>query len=168
MKKLISLAGLAALTSLASLAPLAGCHPPRSGDTLAESVRTYNEGVRWERFANAAVHVPPKERAQFLDDSDARAKDMRITEYDLVRVEQKNDTEAEVQVKIGWYLDSEGKLRETHSKQTWERHGKTWWIIDESRLRGYEMPGLRETSESSQAAVREAPSQSPDPGSSQQ
>jgi hypothetical protein len=152
MKKLLLIAALAAC--------LPACHPPRSGDTLAESIRSYNEGVRWERFANAAVHVPPKERAQFLDDSDARAKDLRITEYDLVRVEQKNDTEAEVQVKIGWYLDSEGKLRETHSKQSWERHGKTWWIIDEARLRGYEMPGLREPSGAAQAAVREAPSPS--------
>ncbi len=164
MKKLISLAALAALS-----AGVSACRPPRSGDTLAESIRSYNEGVRWERFANAAVHVPPKERSQFLDDYDARAKDLRITEYDLVRVEQKTDTEAEVQVKIGWYLDSEGKLRETHAKQTWERHGKTWWIIDESRLRGFEMPGLREAAETaSQAAVREEPSPSPDQSPSQQ
>jgi hypothetical protein len=153
------------LLLLATLAAVSACHPPRSGDTLAESVREYNEGVRWERFANAAVHVPPTERAQFLDDSDARAKDLRITEYDLVRVEQKNDTEAEVQVKIGWYLDSEGKLRETHSKQSWERHGKTWWIIDEARQRGYEMPGLREAPGASQASMREAPSADDAPGS---
>jgi len=153
---------------VASLAVgLSACRAPRSGDTLAESIRSYNEGVRWERFDNAAVHVPPKEPDPFLDDSDARAKDLRITEYDLVRVQQKNDSEAEVQVKIAWYLDSEGKLRETHSKQTWERHGKTWWIIDESRLRGYEMPGLRETDGARTAPVREAPSQSPDPGSSE-
>jgi len=163
MKKLITVASLAVAT-----ASLSACRPPRSGDTLAESIRSYNEGVRWERFDNAAVHVPPKERPQFLDDSDARAKDLRITEYDLVRVEQKNDSEAEVQVKIAWYLDSEGKLRETHAKQSWERHGKTWWIIDESRLRGYEMPGLRETEGSRPEPVREAPSLRPEPESTEQ
>jgi hypothetical protein len=163
MKKLITVASLAVAT-----AGLAACRAPRSGDTLAESIRSYNDGVRWERFDNAAIHVPPKERPQFLDDSDARAKDLRITEYDLVRVEQKSDSEAEVQVKIAWYLDSEGKLRETHSKQTWERHGKTWWIIDESRLRGYEMPGLRETPGARQEAVREAPSPGPESETSEQ
>jgi hypothetical protein len=47
-------------------------------------------------------------------------------------------------VKVSWYKDSEGTLRETQAMQTWERHGKTWLIVDEARLRGTEMPGLRE------------------------
>jgi hypothetical protein len=132
---------------------VAACHAPRSGDTLGESVRAYNEGVRWERFSAAAVHVPPAERSQFVDDADQRAKDLRITDYEVIGVEQKGDRLAEVQVKMSWYLDSEGKLRETHAKQTWERHGKTWWIVDEARTRGVEMPGLRET------ALREAPTE---------
>lgn len=123
---------------------LAACAAPKAGDTLGESVRAYNDGVRWERFTNAALHVPPKERSQFVDDADARAKDLKITDYELVRVEQKGDKVAEVQVKMEWYLDSEGKVRETHARQTWERHGKTWWIVDETRMRGVEMPGLRE------------------------
>jgi hypothetical protein len=123
---------------------LAACAAPKAGDTLGESVRAYNDGVRWERFSNAANHVPPKERSQFVDDADQRSKDLRITDYELVRVEQKSDRVAEVQVKVEWYLDSEGKLRETHARQTWERHGKTWWIVDETRVRGVEMPGLRE------------------------
>jgi hypothetical protein len=134
----------------------AACHPPKSGETLGESVRAYNEGVRWERFDVAAVHVPPKERSQFADDADQRAKDLRITEYDIVRVDQKAKGVAEVQIKIGWYLDSEGKLRETHTKQMWERHGKTWLIVDETRLRGQEMPGIREAAAT---AAREEPTQ---------
>lgn len=137
------------------LCVLAACHPPKSGETLGESVRAYNEGVRWERFAVAAVHVPPKERSQFVDDADQRAKDLRITDYEVVRVDKKSDRVAEVQVKVSWYLDSEGKLRETQALQTWERHGKTWLIVDEARLRGVEMPGLREPV----ASVRERPSQ---------
>ena len=40
-------------------------------------------------------------------------KDLRITEYEIVRVTQKNDKLAQVQVKMSWYLDSEGTLRET-------------------------------------------------------
>jgi len=123
---------------------LAACHPPRSGDTLGESVRSYNEGVRWGRYEVAAVHVPAMERSAFVDEADQRAKDLKITDYEVVKVEQKGDRVAEVQVKMSWYKDSEGSLRETQAIQTWERHGKTWLIIDESRLRGTEMPGLRE------------------------
>ena len=123
---------------------LAACHPPRSGDTLGDSVRTYNDGVRWGRYEVAAVHVPAAERSEFVDDADQRSKDLKITDYDIVKVEQKSDRIAEVQVKVSWYKDSEGTLRETQAMQTWERHGKTWLIVDETRLRGTEMPGLRE------------------------
>ena len=37
---------------------------------------------------------------------------------------------------MSWYLDSEGTLRETQAMQTWERHGKTWWMVDEARRAG--------------------------------
>jgi hypothetical protein len=123
---------------------LAACTPPKSGDTLSESIRRYNEGVRWQRFEVAAIHVPAAERSQFVDEADQRSKDLKITDYEVVKVDQKNDKVAEVQVKLEWYKDSEGTVRETQAKQTWERHGKTWLIVDEARLRGTEMPGLRE------------------------
>lgn len=149
---------LSALGAVVTLVlALAACHPPKSGETLGESIRSYNDGVRWQRFEAAANHVPPKERGQFVDDADQRAKDLRITEVDVVRVEKKSDRLAEVQVKLAWYLDSEGTLRETHAKQTWEKHGKSWWIVDEARLRGKEMPGLREPIAK---VVREAPNPS--------
>src|SRR5574338_205553 len=123
---------------------LAACAAPKSGDTLVESVRAYNDGVRWERFAVAANHVPPQERSMFVDEADERADDVKITDYEVVRVDSKSDKLASVQVKLSWYLDSEGILRETRSEQTWERHGKTWWMVDETRLKGDEMPGLQE------------------------
>ncbi len=123
---------------------LAACAAPKSGDTLVESVRAYNDGVRWERFAVAANHVPPQERSMFVDEADERAHDVKITDYEVVRVDSKSDKLASVQVKLSWYLDSEGILRETRSEQTWERHGKSWWMVDETRLKGDEMPGLQE------------------------
>jgi hypothetical protein len=123
---------------------LGACASAKSGTTLAESIHAYNEGVRWQRYEYAAVHVPPKERSEFIDAFDERSKDLRITEYEIVRVTQKNDKLAQVQVKMSWYLDSEGTLRETSAVQTWEKHGKTWWVVEETRLRGKEMPGLRE------------------------
>jgi len=113
-------------------------------NTLGESIREFNEGVRWSRFANAAIHVPAKDRATFVDEWDERAKDLKITDYEVVKVDQKGSRTAQVQVKMEWYKDSEGKVKETHAVQTWERHGKVWFLVDESRLRGDEMPGLPE------------------------
>jgi hypothetical protein len=123
---------------------LAGCASAKSGDTLADSVRVYNDGVRWGRFAVAAKHVPPQERSTFVEDADERANDLKITDYEVVNVEAKGAREAVVQVKVSWYRESEGTLRETQALQTWERHGKTWWMVDEARLKGHEMPGLQE------------------------
>ena len=122
---------------------LAACGGPQRGsDTLKESILNYNEGVRWERYEAAATSLPPKQRSEFVDEMDQRAKDLNISQYDIVRVDKPTRKVAKVHVKVAWYKDSEGTLRETHAVQTWERHGKTWWMMEETRLRGDEMPGL--------------------------
>jgi hypothetical protein len=124
---------------------LIGCGAtPHPAEPLGDAVRSFNDGIRWERFANAAIHIPPKERGTFVDEADERAKDLKITDYDIVKIEPRGEREAKVQVKLSWYKDSEGTLHETHAIQTWEREGKAWLMVDESRLRGPEMPGLPE------------------------
>ncbi len=135
---------------------LAGCASAKQGDTLVDSVRTYNDGVRWERFAVAAVHVPPKERATFIDEADERAHDVKITEYDVLRIDPRGDREATVKIKLSWYRESEGLVRETQTVQSWERHGKTWWMVDETRLKGHEMPGVLEAPSREDAVVEDA------------
>ncbi|HET9993717.1 MAG TPA: hypothetical protein VFQ65_34505 [Kofleriaceae bacterium] len=130
---------------LAMMLVLAACGAaPRAGDTLVDSIRAYNDGVRWGRFEVAAIHIPAKERSQFVDDNDERAKDLKITQYDVVNVDQKGDREAKVHIKMEWYSDREGTVHETHAVQTWERRGKDWIMVDEARLKGTEMPGLPE------------------------
>lgn len=141
---------------LLGLVLVAACHSAKGGETLGNSVRAYNDSVRWQKWDNAATFVPPRERSQFIDDADLRAKDLRITDYEVVRVNKKAERVAEVQVKVSWYLDSEGKVHETQATQTWEKHGKAWMLVEEARLRGPEMPGLRERPD---RLVREAPSQ---------
>jgi hypothetical protein len=66
----------------------------------------------------------------------------------LVRVDPRGTNEAKVHIKVSWYKASEGTVHETHALQTWERHGKSWWMVDEIRLRGAEMPGLSEPRDS--------------------
>jgi hypothetical protein len=125
---------------------LVACGAPqvRTEEDLSDSIRQFNEGVRWERFAVAASSIPPPQRSQFVDDMDERATDLKITDYEVVRVDPRGRSEASVHVKLSWYKASEGTVHETHALQTWERHGKAWWMVDESRMRGAEMPGLPE------------------------
>lgn len=138
-----------------------GCGGPQASDPLGDAIRSYNDGVRWGRYEVAANHIAPKERAQFVDDADERAKDLRITQYDVVQVERRGKSAATVHVKVEWYKESEGTLHETHAKQTWEKHGGAWIMVQEARLRGFEMPGLPEPPSSEQPAVSEpsAPSE---------
>ncbi|HEY4242329.1 MAG TPA: hypothetical protein VGM88_21070 [Kofleriaceae bacterium] len=127
---------------VATVAACAGSQSDR--ETLDETIRAYNEGMRWQKFDAVAALRPPKERAQFVDDMDVRSKDLKITEYDIVNVVAKGTREARVTVKLGWYRESEGILKDTTSTQVWEKHGKTWLLVDETRARGDEMPGLAE------------------------
>jgi hypothetical protein len=125
-----------------------GAAMPHNEPDLSESVRQFNDGVRWERFAVAASAIPPRERSQFVDDMDQRSSDLKITDYEVVRVDPSGDRAARVHIKMSWYKASEGTVHETHAVQTWERHGKAWWMVDEIRLRGAEMPGLSEPPDS--------------------
>ena len=113
-------------------------------DDLMEAVQGYNEGVRWERYPMAAAHVPAKERDQFIEDREDLEKELHISDYEVVRVGGAKGTAATIEVKYTWFRDSEGIVRETRALQSWERHGKRWVIVDERRVKGPEMPGLRE------------------------
>ena len=127
------------------LAVLASCGGAQQRtDDLLEAVRMYNDGVRWDRFPMAATRVPAKEREQFLDDREDLEKDLHISDYELVRVGSAKGENARIEVKYTWFKESEGVVRETRAVQTWERHGKTWMIVEEHRVKGPEMPGLAE------------------------
>ena len=122
-----------------------GAAPLHSETDLPDSIRQYNDGMRWSRFEIAASSIPPPQRSQFVDEMDERASDLKITDYDIVKVDPHGAREAHVQIKLSWYKVSEGTVHETHALQTWERRGKAWWMVDETRLRGAQMPGLAES-----------------------
>jgi hypothetical protein len=127
---------------LLSILGAAACGAGRQHETLSDSIRTYNEGIRWERFEVAANAVPPTERTAWVQDMDERAEDVKVTDYDVVSVQRKAPREAHVQVKWSWYRNSEGTLHQTHADETWELHGKEWWMVDTKHVRGDEMPGV--------------------------
>lgn len=135
----------AALISVMVLGVGCGASQARDTANLTDAVTSYNDGVRWERYTLAANAIPPRERAQFVDDMDERSHEVKITEYDVVRVEPKGEHRARVQIKLSWYKPADNTVHETSAIQTWERHGKAWWMVDETRLRGAEMPGLAES-----------------------
>ena len=123
---------------------LGGCATTSAqrGEALMESVITYNDGIRWDRLAAAASRVPAAEREDFIDERESLAENLRIADWEVVRVKHVGDSRAKVQVKYTWYLDDEGVVHETQTSQKWERRAKAWVLVDEKFARGDEMPGI--------------------------
>ena len=131
-----------------------GCRPPPGGGAaLPDAVRTYTEGVRWERFEVAAVVIPPAERAHFLEERDTLAEDLRITDAEIVHLRERGRT-GDVAVKLAWYSEREGTVHTTVAHQRWERQGRAWRRVDEVRGRGEPMPGLREPTDGREPLAR--------------
>ncbi len=117
----------------------------KRANMLLDDVRGYHDGLRWERFSQAVLRLPPAERGEFLEVRDELSDDLRISDYDIVRVHYlKKDMRAEVVVKYMWHLDSRGIVHRTSAREIWERRGKRWILTSEIRSRGKEMPGLDE------------------------
>lgn len=142
----------------------AGCAAgTRSPEPLANAVRLYNDGVRWQRFEQAAQKRPQAQRDDFLDERDQVHEDLRIHDYEVVRVRYGPDRQqARVQVKYSWYLDSRGVVHETHAVQRWEHHDGLWIITGETRLRGTPMPGLAEPAGAGEPDASDASGESGD------
>jgi hypothetical protein len=114
-------------------------------ERLIESSTGYQEGMRWGRFEDAAAYVPPEERDGFLDERDRLGEDLRIDDYEVLRVHMQNGHKAaRVRVKYTWHLDSVGRVFETVTEQKWARHGQQWLLEEEIVQRGEAMPGMPE------------------------
>ncbi len=122
---------------------LVGCGgAQKRGEELMTSVTTYNDGVRWRRFAAAATQVPLAEREDFVDQRDDLADDLQISDWEIVKIKALGERRARVQVEYTWFLDSVGTVHETQAEQRWERHGDAWLIVEERFKKGEPMPGL--------------------------
>jgi hypothetical protein len=147
---------LAVLGALAS----PGCGAAqRDVEPLDASLRVYNDGLRWQRFDDSASRLPAAQRDDFLDERDQLHEDLRISDYEVIRVRYDGkQRRAKVQIKYTWYLESRGVVHETHAVQTWQRGDTIWILRNERFLRGEPMPGL-----DGDASKSETPAATPEP-----
>jgi len=130
---------------LLTLLACACTSPAQRREDFGNAVRMYNEGVRWQRWGHAASYIPPPERADFVDERADLEEELRIDDFEVLRQDlQAAGDRATVRVRYTWHLDREGVVHETTASQEWERRGKRWYMVEERRVRGPEMPGLAE------------------------
>ncbi len=116
----------------------------RSHDLLND-VRSYNEGVRWVKLPQAATHILPAEREAFLDTREELEEELRIDDFEIMRLKTdgKEQELAKVQIKWTWHMDRQGIVKTTTSRQDWRRYGSRWIMLKEKHVRGDEMPGIK-------------------------
>jgi hypothetical protein len=113
----------------------------KAREDLMYDVRSFQEGLRWRKYDMAADYVPAPSRERFLDAHDDVDADLRIDDYELMRVKVLDDpARAEIRVKYTWHLDSVGSVHDTVVEQSWVRQGKVWRIVASEHRRGEEMP----------------------------
>ena len=157
----LSLLHVGFLTWWAFLASACGAGP--QVEPLPDAVRSYNDAIRWQRYTMAAERLPAAQRDRFLDMRDRLQEDLRINDYEVIRVRYDDSlTRARVHIKLTWHLDSRGIVHDTHAVQTWKREGKVWILVHESYLRGEPMPGLDSTGEKGKASGTAGDDQMPD------
>jgi hypothetical protein len=125
---------------------LAACGAsPKQSDLLIESSTAYQVGVRGGRSEDAALYLAPDRRDDFLDERDRLGEDLRIDDYEVLRVHLSNGQKAaRVRVKYTWHLDSVGTVHETVTEQSWSRSGQQWVLEAEFVKRGEPLPGIPE------------------------
>jgi hypothetical protein len=113
----------------------------KANEDLLNNIRGYQEGLRWRRYEQAADYVAPDERASFLDRRDVIDKNLRIDEYEVMRVTlSEGHEEAIVQVRYTWHLDTVGTVHETVVEEKWTKDKPSWRIVETKHKRGEEMP----------------------------
>ena len=137
-----------------------GASAKNSADLLHD-VRAYNEGVRWVKLPQAAVRIPPAEREAFLDEREQLEEELRIDDFEIMRLKTNGDKQdtADVRIKWTWHMDRQGIVRTTTSHQEWRRYGKRWLMLKEAYVRGDSMPGVPEEDEAEEGDSEEAEGQ---------
>lgn len=144
-------------------AVLSGCGAQQSVEPLEPAVRLYGDGIRWQRFDDAASRLPPERRDDFLDQRDRLHDDLRVHDYEIIRVRfGPEGRRARVHVKYSWYLESRGVVHETHAIQRWHRPAEVWLMVGEEHLRGEPMPGIEDPEQKPDAPAPEGTEPSPE------
>jgi hypothetical protein len=124
---------------------LFACGGSKKNNEYMDQFRAYNDGIRWRAPGTAAAHIPVGERADFLEERADIDEDLRIADYEILRVGMNRDLDkATLSVEYQWHLDSRGIVYKTVTRQSWERNDDQWIMVEEKRVRGEPMPGVPE------------------------
>jgi hypothetical protein len=115
-----------------------GCQsvrPKSPTEKLRDATQTFYDGLRWKRYGQAAIWLPPAEREPFLKRRSAEAEDLFVLDYDVRRIEIAPDGQrAAVDVVYRWHKLPSTTIETTVIRQHWTYLGEDWQVDKQEQL----------------------------------
>jgi hypothetical protein len=117
----------------------------RREDTLIREARGFNDDLRWGRYEQMHLSLPPEEAALLSSRAAALGDDMVIADYEVTSISFAPGSEAAtVIVKFDWYSKRFNIVKNSTVEQKWEQQGGQWLVVKQRRLRGERFPLIPE------------------------
>jgi hypothetical protein len=132
MKKLLLLLGLTGCL----VTPV-----QRREDTLVREAREFNDDIRWGRYEQLHLSLPPEEAALMSSRAAALGDDLVVGDYEVTSIKFASGSEAATaMVKFDWYSKRDSILHSSTVEQRWEYQAGKWMMTKQRRLRGERFP----------------------------
>jgi len=123
---------------------LAGCMVTpvqRREDTLVREAREFNDDIRWGRYEQLHLSLPPDEAALIVSRAAALGDDLVVGDYEVTSIKFASGSEAATaMVKFDWYSKRDSILHSSVVEQRWEYLEGRWLMTKQRRLRGERFP----------------------------
>jgi hypothetical protein len=127
---------------------LAGCvvtPTQRREETLVREAREFNDDIRWGRYEQLHLSLPPEEAQLMVSRAAALGDDLEVGDYEVVSIHFAGGSEAATSVvKFSWYSKRDMIVHSSVIEQRWEYQAGKWMLTKQRRLRGDRFPLIPE------------------------
>jgi hypothetical protein len=114
-------------------------------ESLVREARSFNDDLRWQRYEQLHLSLPPGEAALLSARAAAMGDDLAMGDYEVTTIAFDHGSEAAtVVVKFEWYSKRDPILRSSTLEQRWQLQGGRWVVTKQRRLRGDRFPLITE------------------------
>jgi hypothetical protein len=133
------------LVAAACVAACAVTPTQRREETLVREARGFNDDLRWARYEQLHLSLPPGEAQLIASRAAALGDDLMIGDYEVTSITFAPGSEAAtVMVKFDWYSKRVGIVHSSTLEQRWELQGGRWLVTKQRRVRGERFPLVTE------------------------
>jgi hypothetical protein len=117
----------------------------RREDTLVREAHEFNDDIRWGRYEQLHLSMPPEEAALISSRAAALGDDLVVGDYEVTSIHFAQGSEqATTQVKFDWYSKRDSIVHSSVIEQRWEYLEGKWTVTKQRRLRGDRFPLVTE------------------------